>query len=56
MSKAVRTWSILVLLILGGASHAAAQDAFAGVWRAGNDPYYLWMARTGTTSTPSGRR
>ena len=24
-------------------SSAQAQDAFAGVWRAGNDPYYLWV-------------
>jgi len=44
--KAVR--ALAALLALVGLlylcpSMARAQDAFAGVWRAGNDPYYLWV-------------
>jgi hypothetical protein len=28
-------------LLLADANRAEGQDAFAGVWRAGDDPYYL---------------
>lgn len=38
---------LLVLMLLvslfAGVQRAEAQDAFAGVWRAGNDGYYLWI-------------
>ena len=37
---------VVVLLAVCGA--AEAQDAFAGVWRAGNDGYYLWVGSTWT--------
>jgi Peptidase family M23/Bacterial tandem repeat domain 1 len=43
-----RTWrpiggALALLFLVCFASPAAhCQDAFAGVWRAGNDPYYLW--------------
>ena len=30
-------------LLLTGANRVEGQDAFAGVWRGGNDPYYLWI-------------
>lgn len=46
ITKAARALAALLALI--GTlylcpSTARAQDAFAGVWRAGNDPYYLWV-------------
>jgi hypothetical protein len=42
----MRRWSILVLMVFLWpflwSGRASAQDAYAGVWRSGNDPYYLW--------------
>lgn len=41
----MRRWSILVLMVfLVVSNRLHAQDAFAGVWRAGNDPYALWAS------------
>src|SRR5258708_5164928 len=42
---AVRVSASLVFLCLVPliAASASAQQSFAGVWRAGNDPYYLWV-------------
>ena len=31
------------VVLLAGSNRAEGQDAFAGVWRAGNDAYYLWI-------------
>src|SRR5260370_794912 len=42
---AVPVSALLVFLCLVPliAASASAQQSFAGVWRAGNDPYYLWV-------------
>src|SRR5262249_20324999 len=33
----------ICVAVLFSAQHAQAQNAYAGVWRSGNDPYYLWI-------------
>ncbi len=40
-ARLLSAFTILCLLCLAPVT-ARSQDAFAGVWRSGNDPYYLW--------------